>query len=180
MNLRLKLRKNQSTVASEKLTEDIHSLEILGDSIEKLPSLGHLKVCRYLLLVCPELKELPALPPSLEILKIKGGHFQFKDELPSLKTLSLQGLKVSVESLENMTYPSGLETLDLANNDLKKIPPSVLKLKGLHRLSLDHNQLKDLPQELMKMTSLNHLSLDSNPLTDDDKQKLHDAFKIWF
>lgn len=180
MNLRLKLRKNQSTVPTEKLTKDLHSLEILGDSIEKLPDLSHLENCRYLLLVCPELKALPALPAKLEIFKVKGGHFDLDRDLPPLRTLSLQGLKSKKDQIIQLSFPKELETIDLANNGLNEIPPSIYELPQLNRLSLDHNQLKNLSDKLMAMNSLNHLSLDHNPLTDADKQKLHDAFKIWF
>lgn len=177
MNLRLKLRKTQSTIATEKLTEDLHSLEILSESVEQIPSLAHMSQCRYLLLVCPQLAALSQLPPNLEILKIKGGHFDLLEELPPLKTLSLQGLKKNLSSLK---LPPTLETLDLANNNLEEIPASVYTLEKLSRLSLDHNQLKDLSPSLMAMKGLNHLSLDSNPLTEDDKQLLFDSFGIWF
>jgi Leucine-rich repeat (LRR) protein len=100
--------------------------------------------------------------------------------LPPLKTLSLQGLKSKKETIKQVIFPLTLETLDLANNDLEQIPEGIFKLEKLNRLSLDHNLLKDLPEKLMEMNCLNHLSLDSNPLTDQDKQRLHDVFKIWF
>ncbi len=180
MNLRIKLRKNQSTVEREKLTADLHSLEILGDAIHKIPDLDHLKKCEHLLLVCPELQELPKLPPHLKILKIKGGHFTWPGQLPQLKSLSLQGLKSQKEAFNSWSLPVSLEVLDLANNNLEDLPLNLDQLSNLQRLSLDHNQLQVLPNELYDLKSLNHLSLDANPLSEETKQKLYDQFKIWF
>ncbi len=180
MNLRLKLRKNQATIPTEKLTEDLDSLEILGEAIEKIPSLNHLSRCTHLLLVCPNLLKLPALPPGLKILKIKGGHFDLPKELPALRVLSLQGLLSKREQFKTFSLPHTLETLDLSNNALEELPSSLKNLVNLSRLSMDHNQLTTLSDQLYQLKSLNHLSLDSNPLAEEVKQRLYEVFGIWF
>lgn len=180
MNLRLKLRKTQSNLPSEKLTEDLHSLEILGESIEKIPSLAHLENCSHLLLVCPNLADFPALPPNLKILKIKGGHFNLPKILPALKVLTLQGLSSKKDQFIDFSIPHTIETLDLSNNALENLPIGFKHLQKLVRLTLDHNQLKTLPECLFQLKSLNHLSLDANPLTEEMKQRLFEAFGIWF
>lgn len=183
MNVRIKLRKNQSTVPTEKLTEDIHSLEILGEAIQKLPDLNHLKNCQHLLLVCPELLELPKLPSALKILKIKGGYYELPKDIQEqreLKTLSLQGLKSQKDHFSSWSLPITLENCDLANNDMTSLPVNIGQLSHLNRLTLDHNQIQELPSGIYNLKSLNHLSLDGNPLTESCKQKLYDVFKIWF
>lgn len=183
MNLRIKLRKNQSTIPSEKLTEDINSLEILGEAIQKLPELSHLTNCQHLLLVCPQLEELPELPPNLKILKIKGGHFSPPkgiSQLSTLKNLSLQGLKSQSETFSSWSLPVSLENLDLASNDISSLPVNIGQLSSLQRLTLDHNKIQELPSGVYDLKSLNHLSLDGNPLTENCKQRLYDTFKIWF
>ncbi len=180
MNLRLKLRKNQSTIPSEKLTQELHSLEILGESIQSLPPLSHLIECRYLMISCPELTEFPSLPENLEILKIRGGHFGLDQELSALKQcriLNLMGIK---NLSPQIVLPPNLETLDLSANELNCLPSSLINLNRLARLTLDSNQISELPAELFQMKSLNHLSLDHNPLSEETKQKLHEAFGLWF
>jgi Leucine-rich repeat (LRR) protein len=180
MNLRIKLRKNQSTIEREKLSDEINSLEILGDAIHKIPDLDHLTQCQHLLLVCPELQALPKLPPQLKILKIKGGQFLLPSGLPQLKSLSLQGLKHQKDAFSSWSLPVSLEVLDLANNDLENLPVNLGQLSNLTRISLDYNQLTDLPSEVYALKGLNHLSLDGNPLSEETKQKLYDHYKIWF
>jgi Leucine-rich repeat (LRR) protein len=183
MNVRIKLRKNQSTIPTEKLTEDIHSLEILGEAIEELPDLSHLKECRHVLLVCPQLTKMPKVPSLLKILKIKGGHFKLPSDIEKqteLRTLSLQGLKSQKESFSSWSLPIGLENCDLASNDMTNLPKNIGELINLQRLTLDHNQLQELPSEVYELNGLNHLSLDGNPLSDSCKQKLYDKFNIWF
>lgn len=183
MNVRIKLRKNQSTIPTEKLTEDINSLEILGEAIQKIPDLKHLVHCRHLLLVCPELEELPELPPNLQILKIKGGHFELPNNIGTLKeikTLSLQGLKSQRDQFSAWSLPIALENCDLAANDMASLPVNIGQLNSLRRLTLDNNKLVDLPGGVYDLKSLNHLSLDGNPLSEDCRQKLYKTFNIWF
>lgn len=179
VSLRFKLRKNQSLIEVEKLVPETHSLEFLGDNISKLPNLDHLKECRYLLIICPELEELPSLPPNIEVLKIKGGHFRLENikNLERLKTLSVQGIGKRLISCD---FPKNLETLDLSANGLEDLPPALFSLYSLRRLNLDNNQLKELPLEFYSTNALNHISLDGNPLSPGTKQKLYDCFGIWF
>lgn len=179
MNLRIKLRKNQSTIPAEKLTPEVSSLEVIGENIERLPSLAHLENCRNLLIVCPELKELPAIPKSLEVFKVNGGKVLLPMALPHLNHLQLKSL--ALESLAPLSdLPSTLETLDLSNNRFIHLPGEIESLKKLVRLNLDGNSLVTLPEFLYRLPSLNHLSLDGNPLSEDTKNELHRKFGMWF
>lgn len=175
-NLRIKLRKNQYTIPVENLTSEVTNLEILGDSIEKIPSLKHLTKCVSLLLVCPQLGQLDELPENLKILKIKGGHTYPKNLPQSIKILQISGIKCSLNGIE---LPRGIINLDLSSNELMTLADIELN-SSLTRLNLDHNQLSNLPESLYQNKSLLHLSLDGNPLTDEEKNKLHKTFGIWF
>lgn len=181
MNLRLKLRKNQSTIPTEKLTKDLHSLELLGEGVVKIPDLDHLEHCQYLMIICPELKELPKLPKNVEILKIRGGRFALKeDQLTSLEKCRILNLMATEYLNEKVALPPNIETLDLSSNKLESFPLSITKLTRLGRLTIDSNKITTLPNELFSMKNLNHLSLDNNPLSEETKQKLHEAFGLWF
>lgn len=174
--LRIKLRKNQSTLPVEKLTTQITNLVILGDSIEKLPSLKHLTNCRNLLIVCPELSEFNDLPENLKILKIKGGR-TCPHQLPQgIETLQISGVDCAFDKIK---LPTGVLNLDLSSNGLTTLEGLGLAAP-LSRLNLDHNNLSRLPESLYSNKSLLHLSLDGNPLTDEEKNKLHKTFGIWF
>ncbi len=175
--LRIKLRKNQSTIPTEKLHEGIVNLEIIGDSIESLPSLAQLSWCKNLLLVCPELQELPDLPENLEILKIKTGR-SFPQELPP-KIHTLQISQIKSDGPLSLQLPSQLINLDLSSNALTSVDSIHLGMP-LKRINLDHNKLTQLPEILYNNPSLLHLSLDGNPLLDDEKNKLFKTFGIWF
>lgn len=178
MNLRLKLRKNQSTLPTEKLTVDLTSLEILGDSIQKIPSLSHLKECRFLFINAPEVTDLGDLPPNLNILKIRGVRI-LPSQIPQVTTLALSHLGVSPFP-KDIKLPQSLETLDLNGNKLESLPSSLFECKNLRRLNLDNNNLSELPQEFFSLKHLNHLSLDNNPLSEDCKNTLFKSFGIWF
>jgi len=176
-HLRLKMRKGHSTLPIEKLTAEIESLEILGESIEAIPSLEHLELCQKLVLICPQLQEIPKLPQSLTLLKIKGARGIPQNLPPRLETLQLSGLR-GVAHFQ-IDLPDQIKTLDLSGNGLESI--SHLKLSApLSRLNLDHNQLTTLPDELYQNKSLLHLSLDGNPLTEEEKDKVYKTFGIWF
>ncbi|MCR9205207.1 MAG: hypothetical protein NXH75_11550 [Halobacteriovoraceae bacterium] len=178
MNLRLKLRKNQSTLPTEKLTEDLTSLEILGDSIQKIPSLAHLKECRFLFINAPEVTVLGELPPNLNILKLRGVR-TLPNQIPPVTTLSLSHLGVSPFPMD-ISLPHSVETLDLNGNQLEALPSALLECRSLKRLNLDNNNLTELPKSFFELTQLNHLSLDNNPLTEDCKNTLFKSFGIWF
>ncbi len=161
----------------EKLTAEIKNLEIMGDSIESLPSLKHLTQCQNLLIVCPALSKLGTLPEQLKILKMKGG-YTCPQELPdTLETLQISGVRS--DEIGRLKLPKQLLNLDLSSNQLIALEEMDLGAP-LSRLNLDHNNLSTLPQNLYHNKSLLHLSLDGNPLTDSEKDKLYKTFGIWF
>jgi internalin A len=61
--------------------------------------------------------------------------------------------------------PDDIEHLDLSNEELTKLPPTIGRFRSLQTLNLDDNQLTSLPAELSSLTSLTWLYLDNNELT---------------
>ena len=176
--VRIKLRKNQSTLPVEKLNDQITNLEILGDSIETLPSLEHLHACESLMIICPELGDLPKLPPQLKRLKLKKGG-RIKGELPdTLVSLQISALRKS-EDMAQLKLPASLEVLDLSANQLESVEYLQFGTR-IQRLNLDQNQLTTLPASLYQLPDLLHLSLDGNPLLDEQRDKIYKKFGIWF
>ena len=58
-----------------------------------------------------------------------------------------------------------VEDLDLSNNNLTQLPPSLLKLTQLRTLNLSQNQLITLDtQSLSALPHLEHLNVRNNPL----------------
>ncbi len=175
--LRLKIRKNQSTLPLEKIHRGLKYLEILGESIESLPALDHLDQCENLLIVCPNLRELNLLPPHLKILKIKGG-FTSPKELPlSLTTLQLSSIQD--EAIEFIQLPATLLNLDLSGSHLKTLQ-NISFGNQLQRINLDNNDFTSLPEHIYQSKSILHLSLDGNPLSEEEKDKVFKTFGIWF
>lgn len=177
-SLRIKLRKNQSTLPMEKIHSDISHLEILGDTLEKIPDLNHLSNCQSLQIICPQLIDLGELPPTLEVLKIKGGHTLPKTLPRGLRILQIA--KIKGQSFDDLRLPQTIQTLDLSGNGLVTLHKDIGSLKYLTRLSLDQNELTELPDELYAHRGLNHLSLDGNKLTDEVKDRIYKVFGIWF
>lgn len=178
MNVRIKLRKNQSTIPSEKLTPEITSLEIIGDSIQKIPSLSHLKSCQYLSLNAPELIQLNELPPNLTVLKLRGTR-TIPQDLPCIHTLGLSYIQLTPFPLD-FKIPTSVLTLNLNGNKLSEIPEGLFDCVNLQRLNLDNNEIVSLPSRFFEIKDLVHLSLDNNPLSDDCKNKLYQKYGIWF
>jgi Leucine-rich repeat (LRR) protein len=58
-----------------------------------------------------------------------------------------------------------VEELNLANNRIQELPPSIGNLSNLYSLDLSHNQLRTLPKELGKLSNLAALNLSGNRLT---------------
>ena len=80
-----------------------------------------------------------------------------------VRSLFLGGNKIrTIELIVNFT---ALETLDLKNNKISSLPPSLAKLQSLERLYLQNNKLKTVPDEYASMAALNQICLDGNPLT---------------
>ncbi|GAQ91194.1 hypothetical protein KFL_007410040 [Klebsormidium nitens] len=63
--------------------------------------------------------------------------------------------------LEKLTK---LRSLNLANNRLVSLPPSIWDLETLEELDLSGNLLEGVPEDIRKLSKLRRLNLDRNPL----------------
>uniref|UniRef100_A0A3Q1GJN1 Toll-like receptor 1 n=1 Tax=Acanthochromis polyacanthus TaxID=80966 RepID=A0A3Q1GJN1_9TELE len=80
---------------------------------------------------------------------------------PGIKNLNLSFTGVT-DSVFNC-LPNGTETLDLQNNQISVVPPTIFKLENLSSLNLNANKLRDLPV-CNTFPVLNKLLLQSNSL----------------
>jgi len=58
-----------------------------------------------------------------------------------------------------------LEILNLSENLLQQVPPSIIQLKNLKTINLSHNQLTQIPKELCQIEKLDSLDLSANRIT---------------
>ncbi len=99
---------------------------------------------------------------NLRYLTLKGLHiFRFPDafffQFPKLKYLNIQNNYLYLPSdLNGIDQLQNLEELDLSwNNDMKRLPDSITKLKKLKRLNLDGLwELESLPNNIGNMNQL--------------------------
>jgi Leucine-rich repeat (LRR) protein len=57
-----------------------------------------------------------------------------------------------------------LKSLNLANNELTRLPDTIFDLTSLEHLDLSHNQLAEIPTNVTRLSSLTTLDLRGNPL----------------
>ncbi|MBC3362928.1 NEL-type E3 ubiquitin ligase domain-containing protein [Pseudomonas sp. SWRI154] len=82
-------------------------------------------------------------------------------------SLRLRGVGVSASSENFLSQFPSLRWLDISNNRLRELPPSLETMNGLTRLYLRANRISLIPRDteiLGKLTELKVLDLDQNPL----------------
>jgi Leucine-rich repeat (LRR) protein len=183
-SLFLKLNKNQSTLPTEKITNEITHLEIQAASLSTLPKMNKQDQLISFSIHLSSLTEIPGWLfqlPNLEILKIKNSPLKVLPEFSAmpLRILQLSGLELT-EIPQTIGLLEKLDSLDLSGNQLSDLPGNLEKLINLGRVNLDKNRFEVLPSCIEKLPRLNHLSMDHNPLTDEEKSRLHQTFGIWF
>ncbi|PWI47230.1 hypothetical protein CEE45_12605 [Candidatus Heimdallarchaeota archaeon B3_Heim] len=82
--------------------------------------------------------------------------------LPKLEYLEITRCKIH----DHFNFPPQIKVLILRHNELKEIPPSILKLKSLEYLDLRNNEIKNLPVNIRNLKSLKSLNIQNNPLSD--------------
>ena len=80
----------------------------------------------------------------------------------NLQTLYLRNNRIN--TFEIIGKSPNLTNLNLAGNELKKLPISINRLDNLGKLNLANNELSDIP-DLRLLTNLNYLNLSYNSLT---------------
>lgn len=84
--------------------------------------------------------------------------------MKKLETFHLQFNFLSSVPDSMLASLTGLKTLDLSHNRLKKFPPSLSSLKHLDYLNISHNALQALPEDNLQDLNVLELNLSSNSL----------------
>jgi Leucine-rich repeat (LRR) protein len=130
--------------------DTIYKIKLDRLYIESLPDLGGFI----------NLKDLSAQYNQIE----KAGRKSFQSDSLTRINLSGNGIrKVKFRSSEMV------HTVVLNENELKRIPRSIRKLKGLKTLEVISNRIKRIPRFLRKMEKLEELNLNFNQLVLDEK-----------
>ena len=135
--------------------DDTLELDLKKCSLTTLPSLARFTRLRKLDLGHNALSDLPALPPSLEILFLLGNEFEgvpaSLEPLPALRMLSFKACKLT---LLDRRLPTSLSWLILTENQLFQLPEWLGELTAMRKLMLSNNRLASLPPSLASMGEL--------------------------
>ncbi|EIO1223240.1 E3 ubiquitin--protein ligase [Salmonella enterica subsp. enterica serovar Chester] len=146
-------------------------LEVLTVSGNQLTSLPPLPAGLQMLSVAGnQLTSLPTLPAGLEVLTVSGNQLTSLPLLPA--GLELLTLDRNPQLVRLPPLPEGLQTLSVDDNpQLTRLPalPS-----GLQRLFARNNQLTRLPESLIHLSSEATVILEGNPLSERTLQALRD------
>lgn len=71
-------------------------------------------------------------------------------------------IDVALTALEN---PLSIETIELANNELDRLPPSISRFVNMKKLIVANNQLKDLPLTMLSsFSNIEYIDCSLNPI----------------
>ncbi|EHS1318561.1 type III secretion system effector E3 ubiquitin transferase SspH2 [Salmonella enterica subsp. enterica serovar Montevideo] len=146
-------------------------LEVLTVSGNQLTSLPPLPAGLQMLSVAGnQLTSLPTLPAGLEVLTVSGNQLTSLPLLPA--GLELLTLDRNPQLVRLPPLPEGLQTLSVDDN------PQLTRLSalpsGLQRLFARNNQLTRLPESLIHLSSEATVILEGNPLSERTLQALRD------
>jgi Leucine-rich repeat (LRR) protein len=149
---------------------NIEELKLSDNVISDLPDLSALTKLHTLDLAHNSFAKLPESVLALVRLQTLNLGFNLLDMLPSgfsalssLRSLDLQSNKLLVFPAVLTTLK--LETLDISNNTVSKLPDVISGMMTLKSLSANHCGLGKLPAELFNIESIRKLSLNDNEFT---------------
>lgn len=132
--------------------QGLQNLLCADNALEKLPAaIGKLGNLQKMVL---SQNQLCALPSELA-------------DLGKIKVLTLDSNKLGPQLSDVFAgaIAEALEELDLSNNALKDLPPSISGLRALTRLIVSKNELRTLPDTFGTLTKLQHLDAADNVIT---------------
>lgn len=112
-----------------------------------------------------ELQTLPDLSRFKRLKQIRlEGHALSKLPKSTFRADSLTHIIVDRSELEKICLPVSrtVKVLSLQQNQLKRIPRSIRKLKNLRSLNLENNNIRRIPRFLKRMDSLKDINLNYN------------------
>ncbi|NXB79181.1 LRC40 protein, partial [Donacobius atricapilla] len=141
-----------------------NQLKELPADLSAMKSLRQLDCTKnYLETVPPKL----ATMASLEQLYLRKNKLRALPELPScklLKELHAGENQIEILNAENLKQLSSLCVLELRDNKIKAVPEEITVLQKLERLDLANNDISRLPYTLGNLPQLKFLALEGNPL----------------
>uniref|UniRef100_A0A7M4F5J1 Leucine-rich repeat-containing protein 40 n=1 Tax=Crocodylus porosus TaxID=8502 RepID=A0A7M4F5J1_CROPO len=141
-----------------------NQLRSLPAEISSMKSLKQLDCTKnFLETIPPELASMA----SLEQLYLRKNKLHFLPEFPScrlLKELHVGENQIEVLNTEHLKHLNSLCVLELRDNKLKSLPDEISLLQKLERLDLANNDISRLPYALGNLPHLKFLALEGNPL----------------
>ncbi|NXX26411.1 LRC40 protein, partial [Nicator chloris] len=146
-------------------------LNLACNQLKELPAdLSAMKSLRQLDCTKNYLETIPpklATMASLEQLYLRKNKLRSLPELPScklLKELHAGENQIEILNAENLKQLSSLCVLELRDNKIKAVPEEITVLQKLERLDLANNDISRLPYTLGNLPQLKFLALEGNPL----------------
>jgi Leucine-rich repeat (LRR) protein len=90
----------------------------------------------------------------------------FMQKAKTSKRVDLSENTIEVLSVDFTSLSASLQELDVNDNKLKSLPPSVGSLRNLQILHAYKNELESLPAEIGKLAALRELNVFNNKLTE--------------
>ncbi|KFO53663.1 Leucine-rich repeat-containing protein 40, partial [Corvus brachyrhynchos] len=146
-------------------------LNLACNQLKELPAdLSAMKSLRLLDCTKNYLETVPsklATMASLEQLYLRKNKLRSLPEFPScklLKELHAGENQIEILNAENLKQLSSLCVLELRDNKIKAVPEEITVLQKLERLDLANNDISRLPYTLGNLPQLKFLALEGNPL----------------
>ncbi|XP_054689766.1 leucine-rich repeat-containing protein 40 [Grus americana] len=141
-----------------------NQLKNLPADISAMKSLRHLDCTKNYLETVPSKLATMA---SLEQLYLRKNKLRSLPDFPScklLKELHAGENQIEILNAENLKHLNSLSVLELRDNKIKSVPDEITLLQKLERLDLANNDISRLPYTLGNLPQLKFLALEGNPL----------------
>ncbi|KFZ52559.1 Leucine-rich repeat-containing protein 40, partial [Podiceps cristatus] len=146
-------------------------LNLASNQLKSLPAdISAMKSLRQLDCTKNYLETVPsklATMASLEQLYLRKNKLRSLPEFPScklLKELHAGENQIEILNAENLKHLNSLSVLELRDNKIKSVPDEITLLQKLERLDLANNDISRLPYTLGNLPQLKFLALEGNPL----------------
>lgn len=96
--------------------------------------------------------------------------------LPSLVEVRVMNSILDDFPWSEWRAPERLRVLALRSTDIRSILPAISRFTGLQRLDLHNNQLKEVPEEVLSLRNIRTMNLMCNPLGFGIRARLKDRF----
>ncbi|XP_051481609.1 leucine-rich repeat-containing protein 40 isoform X2 [Apus apus] len=146
-------------------------LNLASNQLKNLPAdISAMKSLRQLDCTKNYLETVPsklATMASLEQLYLRKNKLRSLPEFPScklLKELHAGENQIEILNAESLKHLNSLSVLELRDNKIKSVPDEITLLQKLERLDLANNDISRLPYTLGNLPQLKFLALEGNPL----------------